>query len=59
MAELYRGLPVIRVKDWRAVTPDFLARERRRLFANPVDVRKLYLPYWIHEFTAGLAVVGD
>ena len=52
MAELYEGLPVVRVRDWRAVTPAFLEGEKRRIASDPsVDLKKLYLPYWIARYT--------
>lgn len=58
MAELYDGLPVIRVKDWADVTPAFLRAERRRIFAaaarGEVSVSKLFLPYWVARFTEGV-----
>ena len=55
MAELYEGLPVVRVKDWKSVTPDFLQKELKRVERDPaVDLAKLYLPYWIARFTEGL-----
>ena len=54
MARLYDGLPVVRVRDWRAVTPAALEAEWRRLDGrrDELDVAKLYLPYWLAELTA-------
>ena len=44
MAELYEGLPVLRIRDWRSVTPDFLRKELSRVERDPdVDLKKLYL----------------
>ena len=58
MAALYDGLPVVRVRDWRGVTPAFLEGELARLRAadarGDLDLRKLYLPYWIARFTETL-----
>ena len=52
MADLYRHLPVVRVRDWRGVTPAFLGRELARIEADAqIDVKKLYLPYWVARFT--------
>ena len=53
MAELYSGLPVVRVKDWDDVTPSFLAEELRRVLGagRSVDMKKLYMPYWVARFT--------
>ena len=53
MAELYGGLPVVRVKDWRDVTPAFLEDELRSVLGagRSMDMKKLYLPYWVARFT--------
>ncbi len=53
MAELYAGLPVVRVKDWREVSPAFLKEELRRVLGagRSVDMKKLYMPYWVARFT--------
>ena len=52
MAELYEGLPVVRVKDWHAVTPAFLEAELARIRTDPaVDAKKLYIPYWVARYT--------
>ena len=32
MAELYQGLPVVRVRDWKKVTPAYLDAVRTRVF---------------------------
>ena len=56
MAELYDGLPVVRVRDWTRVTPAYLEREWERLerehAAGRIDMRKLYVPYWVAQLTA-------
>jgi hypothetical protein len=46
---LYSGMPVLQVKDWRNVTPDFLAQEWSRIMAEPSSVShaKAFLPYWL------------
>jgi hypothetical protein len=59
MAELYDGLPVVRVADWRRVTPAFLDSEFARIAASAPDLRKLYLPFWIAEFTAHIPKPGS
>ena len=63
MAALYDGLPVVRVRDWRGVTPAFLEGELARLRAadarGDLDLRKLYLPYWIARFTETLVDDAD
>jgi len=57
-AELYEGLPVVRVRNWKKVTPAYLDAVRERVFdavaQGDINMAKLYLPYWLHEFTAGL-----
>ena len=45
MAELYEGLPVVRVREWTAVTPAFLRSELERLRGSALDMKKLYLPH--------------
>ena len=58
MAELYQGLPVVRVRDWKKVTPAYLDAVRTRVFdavaQGGVSMSKLYVPYWLHEFTKSL-----
>ena len=46
---LYSGMPVLHVKDWRNVTPDFLAQEWLRIMAKPSSVShaKAFLPHWL------------
>lgn len=39
-------LPVVRVKDWRAVTPTYLRAKASELDGKDWDVSILYLPYW-------------
>jgi len=59
MADLYAELPVVRVKDWRGVTPSFLADAladvKRRAARREIDMRRLYLPYWVARFTEHMA----
>jgi len=51
--DLYRGLPTVQVKDWRDVTPAFLAREWTRINiemrSNRISNAKAFLPFWIGE----------
>jgi len=53
--ELYRNLPVVQVKDWSQVTPDFLMHEWSRITAShrkdplQMNLAKAFLPYWIDE----------
>ena len=53
--DLFDGLPVVRVRDWSAVTPEFLDAEWERLQvesrAGRVDWRKVYLPHWFARYT--------
>jgi len=60
MAELYGGLPVVRVKDWRDVTPAFLEDELWSVLGagRSVDMKKLYLPYWVARFTDHVDIDG-
>lgn len=52
MADLYDGLPVVRVRDWREVTPAFLEATRRDFEARSFDVQKLYAPHWLRRLTS-------
>ena len=54
MADLYAGLPVLRVRDWRNVTPDLLRSHLAHVHdtRHTINVNKLYLPYWIRQVTA-------
>ena len=58
VAELYEGLPVVRVKDWSQISTYFLRNELQRIQAaarrREIDLKKLYLPYWIARFTEHL-----
>ena len=59
MARLYDGLPVVRVRDWRDITPAALDAELANILAandrGEIDLKKLYLPYWLAQFTSHLA----
>ena len=48
MAELYQGLPVVRVRDWKKVTPAYLDAVRTRVFdavaQGGASMSKLYVP---------------
>jgi len=58
--ELYRGLPVLQVRDWSEVTPAVLEKEWARIQAekHSYDTNKLYWPYWLHRFTKYMERVG-
>ena len=51
-----RGLPVLRIRNWSAVTPAFLDREWEKLMlqarAGEVSWSKVYFPYWMEQYTA-------
>merc|ERR1712151_76512 len=53
MKEAYIGLPVIFVKDWWKVTPQFLEGKwdeiLRGVKTGAYDMRKNYFPYWLHQ----------
>lgn len=53
---LLEGLPVVRVRDWASLTPRWLHEEWERIQRGTSEGRltwtKLYLPYWLHAFTA-------
>jgi hypothetical protein len=58
---LLRGLPVLRVRDWTAVTPSFLDKQWHRLQREAkqgrVGLTKAYFPYWFAQFTAHMGEV--
>ena len=59
---LYDGLPIVRVKDWSAVTPGFLGEEweriQRGVKAGRLGWAKAYFPFWFGTFTAHLSPVN-
>ena len=54
--QLFDGLPVVRVRDWSALTPALLEREwqfiQEGVQRGSISWTKLFLPYWFHEHTA-------
>jgi len=58
LLELYRGLPVLQVKDWASLTPQVLEVEWEKIEsrdrAGEYNLNKLYWPYWLHRFTMHL-----
>ena len=57
---LLEGLPIVRVSNWSALTPAWLQQEWERIQhgvkAGTLSWTKLYLPYWLHKFTAHMPV---
>ena len=47
--ELYTGLPVLIVKDWREITPGFLEKKWHEFTNKKYDINKLYLEYWAQK----------
>jgi hypothetical protein len=43
---LYEGLPVIIVKEWSEVTPEFLSRKLEEFEHMDLKLEKIYFPYW-------------
>jgi len=43
---LFADLPVVVVRDWATVTPDFLAAEQERILASEFDFAPLLLEFW-------------
>lgn len=56
MASLYDGLPVVRIYDWRDVTPTFLRSHLENIHIlthqRRIGLTKLFLPFWLNEFTS-------
>jgi hypothetical protein len=48
---LYHDLPVVIIKDWKEVTPEFLDAKYKELSSpeRTYNFAKLYMPYWIEE----------
>ena len=61
-AARHDGLPIVRVKDWSAVTPSFLGEEweriQRGVKAGRLGWAKAYFPFWFGTFTAHLSPVN-
>ena len=55
LAELWRGLPMVQVRDWSTVTPTFLESEWKRLQRQSWDLKKAYWPYWFGRFSHHMA----
>ena len=55
LAELWRGLPMVQVRDWSTVTPSFLESEWERLQRQSWDLKKAYWPYWFGRFSHHMA----
>ena len=53
---LFDGLPVVRVRDWSALTPGLLEREwqfiEEGLARGSISWTKAFLPYWFYQHTA-------
>ncbi len=44
---MYDNLPVLIIKDWNAITPEFLQDQYEKICAKSYQVEKLYINYWI------------
>ena len=59
--ELFDGLPIVRVRDWATVTPQFLdgeyGRLQREARAGHIGLAKVYFPFWFQQFTAHMSEV--
>lgn len=47
--ELYEGLPVLIIKDWKEVTPQFLEQKYAEITAKKFTIEKLFLEYWLKK----------
>ena len=48
--QLWDGLPVLQVKDWSLITPEYLRAEWKRMHGRSYSLQKAYAPYWIHAY---------
>ena len=49
---LWEGLPVVQVKDWSRITPQYHEGLWERMQTREYDLAKAYFPYWLHEVLA-------
>ncbi len=47
--QLFVGLPVLIIDDWREVTEEFLNEKYDEITNKEYDLKKLYLPYWVEK----------
>ena len=47
--ELYSDLPVLYVKDWTEVTPEFLELKYREISSKKYDIQKLFMNHWFNK----------
>lgn len=43
---LYAGLPVLIIKKWEDITPEFLEKKYRKMTAKKYNIKKLCVEYW-------------
>ena len=44
---LFEGLPVVIIKDWNCITPEFLAEKFAEFSAQEWNRERLFAPYWV------------
>jgi hypothetical protein len=51
MDEMYEGLPVLFIDDWKEVTEKFLNKKYKEITSKTYSQEKLYMEYWIDVIT--------
>lgn len=47
MTPLFEGLPVLIIKNWNQITPDYLKRQQQEFGVREFSYEKLFLTYWL------------
>ena len=47
MDDMYEGLPVLLISDWKTVTPEFLEEQYEKITSKTYSQEKLAMEYWI------------
>ena len=57
--EIFRHLPVVQVKNWSEITPDFLNKEWVRLTNSKIDMKLAYWPWWFMMLTKHMVTIVE
>lgn len=44
---LFEGLPVVIIKDWKVITPEFLEQKYQEFATKEFNFERLFAPYWL------------
>jgi hypothetical protein len=48
--DLYKGLPVLIINDWRELSEEFLNEKYKEIASKKYDISPLFCEYWFHKF---------